>query len=61
MSKSVFKGEVPESLYVVTYGELWRLFSSHGQAMRWYALKVNEGLKSSVFQYSESTVIARVE
>lgn len=61
MSKSEFKGSQPEVLYVVTYGNFWRVFSSEGQAMRWYALKINDGLKPTVFQYKTPSVIAKVE
>lgn len=61
MSKSEFKGLQPEVLYVVTYGDFWRVFSSEGQAIRWYTMKVNEGLKPTMVEYKASSTIAKVE
>lgn len=61
MSKSEFKGTQPDTLYVVTYENFWRVFSSEGQAIRWYTLKVNEGLKPTIYKYADQSVIAKVE
>lgn len=61
MSKSEFKGDQPESLFVVTYQNLWRVFSSEGQALRWYTLKVNEGLKPVLHKYISDSILARTE
>lgn len=61
MSKAEFKGQHPDTLYVVTYENFWRVFSSEGQAMRWYTLKVNEGLKPVIHKYTNPTIIAKVE
>ena len=60
MSKAEYKGQQPDSLFVVTYDNYWRVFVSEGQALRCYTEKVEAGLKPAIYQYADFKIIAKV-